>query len=421
MSLGYIDFDLYESCVKALEFTGERLGVGGLIVLDEALMSAWKGEGLALREFLSSRKGFFNVKYWIYKTTDSNIKKNKMSLVINTKFSKIGLNNPCYLIAEIGSNHNGEFDIACEMIEKAKEAGVNAVKFQTFKASNHYSKLSPKISMYEDNIYDLIKKLEINRDWHVKLSALCHSLEIDFLDSPCDFEAIDLALSVDMPILKVASFDMVDTRLIERIAKSGKGVMFSTGMANLAEIQNAVNVCRANQNEKIIILQCTSLYPAPVHLSNLKTINTLHKAFNCITGYSDHTIGDHIPCAAVAMGAKVIEKHYTLDRTMEGPDHIFAIQPSELKQMINKIRDIESALGDGIKNGPRKEELEMYQKVRRSIIAIKDMKKGHVISEEDIVIKRPGFGVHPQFLEIIIGRKINAPIQKDEPITWGKV
>ncbi len=337
---------------------------------------------------------------------------------IQTKHYAIGNSHPCYVIAEIGSNHNGNYDLACELIEKAKDAGVNAVKFQTFKAKNHYSKLAPKISMYDLHIYDLIESLEIDRSWHKKLSKVCFDQGIDFLDSPCDFEAIDLALSVDMPLLKVASFDMVDPRLIERIAQTGKGVMFSTGMANLGEIQAAVNICRTNNNDQIIILQCTSLYPAPIHLSNLKVMDTLQQAFNCIIGYSDHTLGDHISCAAVARGAKVIEKHYTLDRTLDGPDHVFAIQPEELKNMVHKIRDIEIALGDGIKNGPREEEQEMYKKVRRSLLANKDMPAGYIITKDDVVVKRPGIGIHPQYLNIVIGRKVRTAIKKDEPFSW---
>ena len=263
-----------------------------------------------------------------------------MNQEIKTKNFSIGGDNPAYIIAEIGSNHNGEYDIACELIEKAKEAGANAVKFQTFKAENHYSRKTPKISLYQEDIYSLIEKLEIDRSWHSKLSKLSLSLGMDFMDSPCDFEAIELANSVDMDILKVASFDMVDVRLVRKIAQTGRGVMLSTGMANLAEIQNAINICKSEDNNNIILLQCTSLYPAPAKLTNLKVMETYKKAFGCIVGYSDHTLGDHISCAAVAKGAKVIEKHYTFDKNASGPDHQFAIEPNDLKAMIEKIREI---------------------------------------------------------------------------------
>lgn len=340
---------------------------------------------------------------------------------VSTNYSKIGDQHPCYVIAEIGSNHNGNYDIACEMMEKAKNAGVNAVKFQTFKAENHYSKKTPKIGMYEENIFDLIKSLEIDRSWHKKLSTECAKLKIDFLDSPCDLEAIALAKSVEMPLMKVASFDMVDLTLIREIAKTGKAVMFSTGMSNLSEIQNAINVCRTENNNKIIALQCTSLYPAPTKLSNLNSMRTMKEMFNIITGYSDHTMGDHIPLAAVAMGAKVLEKHYTLDRKSKGPDHAFAMEPLELKIMIDKIREIEAAFGDGEKNGPRPEEMELFTKARRSIMAKNSIKSGSIIKATDIVIKRPGLGINPAHLEIVIGRVAKVDIEAEEPITWDKI
>lgn len=340
---------------------------------------------------------------------------------IKTNYSTIGGENPCYIIAEIGSNHNGNFDQACEMMEKARDAGVNAVKFQTFKAENHYSKKTPKIGMYEENIFDLIKGLEIDRSWHAKLSKECEKLKIDFLDSPCDEEAVKLAVSVNMPMMKVASFDMIDLNLIQTIAKTKKAVMFSTGMSSLNEIQNAVNVCRKENNHNIIALQCTSLYPAPTHLSNLKSMKTMELAFNIITGYSDHTMGDHIPMAAVSMGAKVLEKHYTLNRNLKGPDHPFAMEPQELKIMIQKIREIEVAFGDGEKNGPRSEEMELYTKARRSLIAKNDLKAGAIIKREDIVIKRPGLGIHPAQIDVVVGRKVLSNITAEEPITWDKI
>lgn len=344
-----------------------------------------------------------------------------MKKQLTTNFFKIGTDQPCYIIAEIGSNHNGNFDMACELIEKAKEAGVNAVKFQTFKAKEHYSKRTPKIDLYKEDIYTLIEKLEIDRTWHPKLAALCKKLSIDFLDSPCDTEAIDIAVSVGMPIIKIASYDMVDIRLVEQIAKTGKGVMFSTGMSTTSEIETAVNICRSNGNENIIVLQCTSLYPAPANLSNLNAMHTIGNMFGVITGYSDHTLGDHIPCAAVAMGAKVIEKHYTLGRQLPGPDHNFAIEPLELKTMVTKMRDIEQAMGDGIKNGPRAEELELFSKARRSILARNKIKKGQAITDKDIVIKRPGLGIHPSDIYSVIGRIAQRDIEEDEPIKWDMI
>jgi sialic acid synthase SpsE len=341
-----------------------------------------------------------------------------MKQQIATSFFKIGDDQPCYIIAEIGSNHNGNYDMACEMIEKAKDAGVNAVKFQTFKAKEHYSKRTPRIGLYKEDIYTLIEKLEIDRSWHAKLAPLCSKLSIDFLDSPCDTEAIEIAVSVGMPLIKIASYDMVDIRLVDQIAKTGKGVMFSTGMSSTAEIETAINICRKNGNDNIIVLQCTSLYPAPAHLSNLNAMRTIGNMFGVITGYSDHTLGDHIPCAAVTLGARVIEKHYTLGRHLPGPDHNFAIEPQELKEMVSKMRDIEQALGDGLKNGPRTEEQELFSKARRSILAKNKIQKGQVITDNDIVIKRPGLGIHPSEIYSVIGRIAKRDIEEDEPINW---
>jgi sialic acid synthase SpsE len=340
---------------------------------------------------------------------------------IDTRFFKISEASPCYIIAEIGSNHNGSFDQACELIERAAVASVNAVKFQTFKAANHYSKKTGKMSLYKENIYELIERLEIDRSWHVRLAALCSEKGIDFLDSPCDSDAVQLALSVDMPLMKIASFDMVDIRLVDEISRTGKGVIFSTGMSTMAEIETAINICRRNENEKIAVLQCTSIYPAPARLSNLRAMETIRQAFGVITGYSDHTLGDHVPCAAVALGAKVIEKHYTLNRDMEGPDHAFAIEPTELTEMVRKIRDIEMALGDGRKNGPREEEAEFYKNARRSVIAKRNLKKGDVIQSEDLVIKRPGYGIHPSLINTIIGRIAQTDIEAESPITWNMI
>ncbi len=339
-------------------------------------------------------------------------------IIINDKV--IGDGQPVYIIAEIGSNHNQEYNIALEMIDKAKEAGCDAVKFQTFKAKEHYSKYTPLHSKYDKNIHELIEELEIDRSWHTKLKKYCDEVAIDFFSSPCDYQSIDEMVSLKTGVLKVASFDLTDTKLIEYMAKTNLAVLMSTGLATLSDIENAVNTCRKVGNDNIALLQCTSLYPAPAHLSNLKSINTLKQAFNCVVGYSDHTMGDHIPIAAVAMGAKIIEKHYTLDRTMKGPDHPFAMEPNEFKDMVLKIRDVELALGDGIKNGPREEEKENFN-LRRSLIARKDIPKGKIINSDDIIIKRPGYGILPQFYDIIIGREARENIKADEWITWEKV
>ncbi len=326
--------------------------------------------------------------------------------------------NQCYVIAEIGSNHNNDLSLAKESIFSAKEAGANAAKFQAFKAENHYSKYTPGFNYLDSaDTYKLIQSLEINRDWHNELIDYCNKLDIDFISSPCDFEAVDQLDELGMEIFKVASFDVTDTTLINHIANKRKKTILSCGMASLADIELAVTTITSVGAEKPVLLQCTSLYPAPVELSNLKAMSTLKQAFDCDVGYSDHTLGINIPIAAVALGAKVIEKHFTTSNELDGPDHNFALEPDEFANMVSGIRDVEKSLGDGLKHGPREEENEMYEKGRRSIHAAKDLKKGDKLSREDLIIKRPGYGLPVPFLDFIIGRTILKDIKRDQWIT----
>jgi N,N'-diacetyllegionaminate synthase len=334
----------------------------------------------------------------------------------------VGDNHPCYVIAEVGSNHNNNLDQAIELIDAASQSGADAVKFQTFKASKHYSKYAPGFSYLEGkNTYDLIKSLELNREWHETLMNESKKRGIEFFSSPCDFDAVDDLSNLGVEVYKVASFDLTDVRLISHIAKQQKPVILSTGMANLSEIQNAINICLGEGNDKIILLQCTSLYPAPTRLSNLLAMGAMRNAFGVLTGYSDHTLGDHISLASVVLGATIIEKHFTLDQKLEGPDHSFAIDPKNLTNMIVKIREVEAAMGDGIKNGPKEEELEMAEKGRRSVHANKTLAKGSVIKDNDIVIKRPGYGVEPSNIHHIVGRTTNKKIENDSWISWSDI
>lgn len=331
----------------------------------------------------------------------------------------IGDGQPCFVIAEIGSNHNHDFDLAKRTIDAAADAGADAVKFQTFKAQSHYSKLAPGFSYLNDcNTFDLIKSLELDRSWHAPLKEYAESRHLVFLSSPCDIEAIDELDALDLAAFKVASFDLSDLTLIRHMAKTGRPIILSTGMASLMDIQLAVDACRQQGNEKIVLLQCTSLYPAPPQLSNLRAISLMRDAFGVLTGYSDHTEGDHVCLASVALGACMIEKHFTLDRNLPGPDHSFAIEPAPLKQMIQRLRDVESAMGDGAKVGPRVEEREMFEKGRRSLHAKVGISKGEVISADKITAKRPGLGIAPHLADIVVGRIALCDIAEDQWITW---
>jgi sialic acid synthase SpsE len=331
----------------------------------------------------------------------------------------VGEGHPCFIIAEIGSNHDHDFEQAKNLIDLAALAGVDAVKFQTFRASSHYSKHTPKFNYLKGvDTYDLITSLEIDRDWHRPLKEHAESAGLVFMSSPCDSEAVNEFAELDMDAYKVASFDLPDLQLIEQMASTQRPIILSTGMADWMDIQRAVDKVRGQGNKQIALLQCTSLYPAPIDLINLRSISVMKDAFQVVTGFSDHSMGDHICLAAVAMGASILEKHFTLDRSLPGPDHQFAIEPNELKEMIIKIRDIEAAIGDGNKSGPRPQEMEMYEKGRRSLHASQNISRGELIERSMLTIKRPGLGIPPYMIEHVLGRKALQDIKEDEWLTW---
>lgn len=330
----------------------------------------------------------------------------------------VGGDNFCYIIAEAGSNHNGSLEQAKKLIDVAAEAKADAVKFQIFKAESLYSKYTPEFSYLKgQNTYELIKSIETPREWIKELAEYCKSKNIIFFASPFDFEAIDI-LDKYVPAFKIASFEITDLELLKYAAEKGKPMIISTGMANLGEIEDAISAIRSVGNEDIILLHCNSLYPTPVEVVNLKAIETMRTAFKVPVGFSDHTLGIHIPIAAVAMGACMIEKHFTLDRTLPGPDHSFAIEPDELKEMVRCIREVEKAKGSGIKEKSDLESEEMYVKARRSIHAKVDIPKGTRITRDMLIIKRPGYGIKPKFIDMVVGREAKKDIKEDEWITW---
>ena len=330
----------------------------------------------------------------------------------------VGDGYPTFVIAEAGSNHNGSLEQAKKLIDVAVEAGADAVKFQIYQAENLYSKYTPEFSYLKgQNIYELIKSIETPREWIKELARYCETKNIIFLATPFDFEAVDI-LDKYVPAFKIASFEIVDLELLKYAAAKGKPMIISTGMANLSEIEDTINAIKSTGNEDIILLHCNSLYPAPVEIVNLKAIETMRTAFKLPVGFSDHTLGIHIPIAAVAMGACVIEKHFTLDRNLPGPDHSFAIEPDELREMVRCIREVEKAKGTGIKEKSELESEEMYVKARRSIHAKVDIPKGTKITRDMLIIKRPGYGIKPKFIDIVIGKEAKKNIKEDEWITW---
>lgn len=327
-------------------------------------------------------------------------------------------NNHVFIIAEAGVNHNGDINIAKKLIDAALEAGADAVKFQTFKTENLVTKGAPKAQYQKEttgggNQYEMLKRLELNYEEHILLKRYCEEKGIMFISTPFDFESVDLLEKLHIPLYKISSGDLTNIPLLKYIAKLNKPVIVSTGMANLGEVENAVEAIRETGNDKISLLHCTSNYPTNYEDVNLNAMVTLKNAFKLPIGYSDHTVGIEVPIAAVAMGAEIVEKHFTLDKEMDGPDHKASLNPEELKHMVTSIRNIESAFGDGIKKCNENEE-DTKRAARKSIVASRNIARGEVLSYENISFKRPGDGVSPIFINEIIGKKAACDINLDE-------
>lgn len=334
-------------------------------------------------------------------------------------------NNKCLIIAEAGVNHNGDINIAKQLVDAALEAGVDAIKFQSFKAENLVTKNAPKADYQKQttgngNQYEMLKKLELSYDEHIILKNYSEEKGIMFISTPFDFESVDLLEKLDIPLYKISSGDLTNTPLLKYIAKLNKPMIVSTGMANLGEVEIAVAAIKETGNDKISLLHCTSNYPTYYEDVNLNAMITLKNAFKLPIGYSDHTIGIEIPIAAVAMGAKIIEKHFTMDKAMEGPDHKASLNPEELKEMVKSIRNIEKAFGDGVKRCNESEK-STQNVARKSIVASVNIKKGEIISYDNITFKRPGYGISPMFSCEVIGKTTIADITADDFITFNNI
>ncbi|WP_156939888.1 N-acetylneuraminate synthase [Clostridium lundense] len=333
--------------------------------------------------------------------------------------------NKAFIIAEAGVNHNGDINIAKQLVDKAVEAGVDAIKFQTFKTESLVVKNAPKAEYQKEttgsgNQYDMLKKLELSYEKHIILKKYCEEKGLMFISTPFDFESVDLLEKLDIPLYKISSGDLTNIPLLKYISKLNKPIILSTGMGNLGEVEIAVNVIKESGNENITLLHCTSNYPTDYEDVNLNAMITLKNAFKLPIGYSDHTVGIEIPIAAVTMGAKVIEKHFTLDKKMEGPDHRASLDPQELKHMVAGIRNIEKAFGDGIKKCNSNEK-NTRKVARKSIVASKFIKLGDELSYNNITFKRPGVGLSPIYVDEIIGKKALNNIEEDSFITLNNV
>lgn len=328
-------------------------------------------------------------------------------------------NDHVLIIAEAGVNHNGNMDTAIKMIDVAKEAGVDIVKFQTSITST--SKYSEKANYQKETTgaegtqLDMIKKLRLSFDQHRELKKYCDEVGIQYLSTPFDFESIDFLNSLGCEVWKVPSGEIVNIPYLRRIGKTGKNVIMSTGIGTLEEIENAMKLLRECGAGTITLLQCTTEYPTPYKDINLRAMLTLKDRFGVEVGLSDHSMGIEIPIAAVAMGAKVIEKHFTLDRRMPGPDQRASIEPDELKTMVDSIRHVEEALGDGVKM-PQEGEIENRHVSRKSIVANRDIKKGEIFTEDNIVPRHAGRGISPARWDEVIGKIAIRDFIEDEMI-----
>ncbi len=331
-----------------------------------------------------------------------------------------------FIIAEAGVNHNGSLEIAKKLIDVAVEAGADAVKFQTFKAGKLVATKAEKARYQIENTgtsesqFEMLSRLELSPNAYKELFVYCRQKNILFLSTPFDKESADMLNDLGMEIFKISSGEITNKPLIQYIASKKKPIILSTGMSYLGEVENAIRWVNEiwntmDKKPQLSVLHCVSNYPASAEDVNLRTIKTMKMAFGLPVGYSDHTMGAEITMAAVAMGAKVIEKHFTLDRDMEGPDHKASLEPEELEAMATAIRNVERAMGDGIKK-PFPSELENRPVVRKSIVAVKDIKKGENFSEENITIKRPGTGISPMEWDRVVGRKAVQDFKEDELI-----
>ena len=317
-----------------------------------------------------------------------------------------------YVIAEGGLNHNGDINIAKKLIDSAKECGANAIKFQTYKTENF---------VRETNQYfDVFKNAELNFEQFKELKNYSKSIGLTFFSTPFDIESAEFLNQLEIPCFKIASSDLTNLPLITKIAKMQKPMIISSGLSTMNEINDAVNCCLFEGNNQIALLHCVANYPAQPNEVNMNVINTLKKTFDFPVGYSDNGESSLVDIVAVSMGANIIEKHFTLDKKMSGPDHGFSIDPNGLKSLISQIHEIDQMKGDGIKI-PQFSEIKNRLTIRKSITAKRDLQQGEKIQEDDISIKRPADGIEPKYLTMILGKTINTNIKKDSPIFWSNI
>lgn len=334
---------------------------------------------------------------------------------------EIGGDNPCFIIAELSANHNGSLEVAKKTIKAAKTAGANAIKLQTYTpdtltidCDNEYFKINSGTLWDGKSLYELYSEAYTPWEWHNELFSLAKEEGLICFSSPFDKTAVDFLEKFEVPAFKIASFEIQDIPLIEYAASKGKPIIISTGIAELKDIELAVETCRRVGNNDIILLKCTSSYPAPLELANLNSIPDIKSRFGVEVGFSDHTYGALAPTIATTLGAKVIEKHFILDKNIGGPDSDFSLDESEFTEMVKKVRDTEKLLGEV--SYKISEKVKKNRKFARSLFICENVKKGDVITEENVRSIRPGYGLHPKHLKDILGKKFVADFEKGVPL-----
>ncbi len=348
---------------------------------------------------------------------------NWQNMEITIADRRIGSGHPVFIIAELSANHRQKFEIAVETIRAMKEAGADAVKLQTYTpdtitrdSDNEYFQIRQGTIWDGKSLYQLYQEAYTPWDWQPKLKEIAEDLGLICFSSPFDKSAVDFLEKMNVPAYKIASFEITDLPLIEYVASKGKPVIISTGIAELCDIEEAVESCKKMGNDQIALLKCTSAYPAPLEEVNLRTIPNLAETFKSIVGVSDHTLGISVPIASVALGASIIEKHFILAKDLGGPDAAFSMEPEEFKAMVDAVREVEKALGSV--SYDLSEKLKKSREFSRSLFVVKDTKAGDPLTEENVRSIRPGFGLHPRYLKDVLGKRTKKDVKKGTPLTW---
>jgi len=330
---------------------------------------------------------------------------------------------PVFIIAELSANHGHDINIAKETIKKAKEAGADAIKLQTYTpdtitidCNSEYFQIKEGTLWDGQTLYELYKKAYTPWEWQPKLKKIAEEESLICFSSVFDKTAVDFLEGINVSAYKIASLEITDIPLIEYIASKRKPIIISTGIATLSNIEEAVNVCKRMGNEQIALLKCVSAYPTPLEDVNLRTIPNLADTFKTVVGLSDHTLGISVPIASVALGACIIEKHLTLDRKLGGPDAAFSLEPDEFKAMVKSVREVEKALGEV--SYDLTEKMKKSRELSRSLFVVKDLKKGEIFTEENIRSIRPGYGLHPKYFNDVLGKRATQDIKKGTPLSW---